>query len=101
MLSLHVGKSPCLQCTAHARATTVALHKCSLRLEDLKCFLQTVDLSFPSCLALFIGLRLCNAAILQFSIIFIHSSQFRAQRLLIRGKLVCTSSAAMSPRNIV
>merc|ERR1740123_1417146 len=75
--------SPCLQSATHALATSGALHKGSLSLEDLESFFQAVDLSFPSCLPFLVGLRLCNATILQLGIIFIHSGQLTAQRLCV------------------
>merc|ERR1719362_1310062 len=87
MLCVCASPSACFQSTTHVRVTTVALHKCSLSLKNLQCFLQTIDLSFTTRLPLLVGLGLRNATIFEFRIILIHSGKLTAHSLFVRGEV--------------
>merc|ERR1719198_298247 len=47
-----------------------ALHKGCLALEDGESFLEAVDLGLAACLALFVGLGLGNAPLLDLAVVF-------------------------------
>merc|ERR1719362_47884 len=60
---------------------------CGLCVEDVECLLQAFDLRLSPRLTLLIRLRLCNAALLDLTVVLHDGAEFRVCRIAISRKL--------------
>merc|ERR1719161_2430018 len=68
-------------------STIGLLQEHSLALQDRKCLLQARNFSLAALLPLLIGLRLCNALVVNLGKVLEHSTEFGLRTLAVRGEL--------------
>merc|ERR1719375_1386988 len=70
-----------------AQAPPAALHERCLSFQDLEGLLQTSDLCSAATHALLISLRLCNASVFQFGVVFVDGRQLCVGSIAVGGHL--------------
>merc|ERR1740117_508905 len=86
-----MARNSLLRCQGTAHVVTAVLptllHESGLVLQNGECLLQAVDLCLTAFLTFLISLRLGDAAVFQFAVIFHHSRELRAQGVLVARPL--------------